>query len=139
MPVHSAQDRGLVADALGSTVAEAATKTRLLPEQLQVPAGAALMQEGLWHLGPTKWGSVRVYYYATPTDVAPRQWRTARTFQGDRQPHFAVDSYGVVGLREVSVYVDVNGDVVAVQPTDYEGLSDIKIERNPVGAQEVGD
>lgn len=139
IPERSAVDRAAVESALGRGVEVAALKTRSLPPHLQVPEGADSMDEGLWHMGSEKWGSVRVYRYSKPVDVKVRNWRSARAFVGHAKPHFAMDRYGVEGLTEVSVYIDVDGNVVAVQPTDYAALTEASFERNPSGAEEVGD
>lgn len=118
---------------------EGAVRTAQLEPSLRLPAGADSMDEGLWHRGSDRWGTVRIYRFSEPLDVAPRQWRQARTFEGSSGPAFALDRFGVQGLLEVSAYVDTAGRVVAVMPTGYESLTDVEMSENPPGAVEPGD
>lgn len=139
VPEFTPEDTARSARALGVTPGKSSGMAKNLAPDLQIPEGATSMQEGLWHYGPRKWGTVRVLQYAKPIDIAPRNWRQARTYIGKGDPSFLTDRFGVTGLKELSVYVGINGKVVAVMPTDYTGFTQVKMAPNLANTKEVGD
>jgi hypothetical protein len=92
-------------------------------EAISILAGATLVQQGVWHLGPRKVGVASDYEFSKPIDVSDLKWKLSRYSEKTDSYRFVTVKFGVKGLKRITVLFDLEkSKIVAVEPVEYQSV-----------------
>jgi hypothetical protein len=119
-------DKSAAKSAIGKTTGASSGAYKRLG--LVIPGSPSLQNEGVWHVGNNKLGVVREYVYSLPINLPVQDWQITRQLKGASSYKLGAPSFGVIGLQRIQVYVDLRkGDVVAIEPVEFEALTDVTL------------